>query len=138
MTPEERAVLNAALKWHRTLIDQRSPHVSHAAQERLKAACQALRISDQPEHTVDPIPCMAPAPHSATMFCILPRGHDMPEGVAAMRRDRPWWTKVHHMGYAGGNPDNGRRAFRYSAFQDTMEWHERSACARFPGCERHP
>lgn len=136
MTPEERAVLSAALKWHKTLTDRRSHIVSHAAQERLKKACQALRISDQPEHTVEPIPCGVYANHSATMSCVLPKGH---------RGSVPFEEKyqfTHHSGYPGGvrnaGPNGGMRQFTYSPYYETMETHERAACARFPGCERHP
>jgi len=134
MTPEERAVIKAALKWHRTITGQRSAFVSHAAQGHLLDATHALWLSRQPLHTVEPILCMVYANNSATMFCVLPVGH--------VEHDEPRQRYVGditvHAGYPNNDPKNGRRLFRHSPYYETMETHERPACPRFPGCERHP
>ncbi len=123
MTPEEQSVIRAAMRYVRH---------SGAEYSSLHAAVQALKVSRQPEHTVEPIPCMKYAPNSATMFCVLPLGHEDGEP------DK--YGLSYHVGLAGqraGLPPS-RRSFRYSADRDTMEGHERPACPRFPGCERHP
>ena len=134
MTPEERAVIKAALKWHKRITGQRSAFVSHVALANLRDATHALWLSRQPLHTVEPIPCMVYANNSATMFCVLPKGHADPLDSDGNKRG---FGDV-HIGYPGNNPAAGRRLFRHSSYYETMETHERSACPRFPGCERHP
>ena len=134
MTPEERAVIKHALSWHRAHPDNREHILT-----RLARSTQALKISRQPLHTVEPIPCMVYANHSATMFCVLPAGHtDNDEQLAALKAEHPWWTRTDHRGYANGDPKNGLRFFHHSPYYETMETHERAACPRWPGCERHP
>lgn len=136
MTPEERAVVNAARKWAKRSDDARA--------EQLRLAVQALKISTQPLHTVSPIPCMKYSPNSAGMFCVLPIGHDSEE-IERYRAEFPSWglnVPSVHQGYPGGargtGPSGGARTFTYWPNRDTMEGHDRPACARFPGCERHP
>lgn len=126
MTPEERAVINAAVRW-----------AARGGSDRglqLQIAVQALHTSRQPLHTVEPTPCGVYANNSATMFCVLPAGHQ------DSRPDQYGYSI--HAGYLGGQPTaggiHGRRVFRHTAYYETMETHERLACARFPGCTRHP
>lgn len=131
MTPEERAVIKHALSWHRSRPDNRERILT-----RLARATQALKISRQPLHTVEPIPCMVYANSSATMFCVLPEGHEGSEP------EHPHYPFTYHAGYPGGvrgtGPNGGLRGFRHSPYYETMETHERPACPRWPGCERHP
>jgi hypothetical protein len=93
-TPEEKAVIKAALRW------QRKPNADTVAD--LLTAAQALRISRRPLEGPEPIPCMARARHSATMFCILPKGHAPErrpgygfwhEGLAANGSHRIFYTE---------------------------------------------
>ncbi|MBW8792152.1 MAG: hypothetical protein JF597_00675 [Streptomyces sp.] len=93
-TPEEKAVIKAALRW------QRKPNADTVAD--LLIAVQALRISRRPLEGPEPIPCMARARHSATMFCTLPKGHDTQglggygnwhEGLAADGSHRTFYTE---------------------------------------------
>lgn len=136
MTSEERAVIKAAERL-----------IARDCAERkadLQVAVQRLKISRQPEHTVEVIPCMKYSPNSASMFCILPEGHDADE-IAQHRVEYPWWddnVPSIHFGYPGGvrgtGPNGGARGFTYWPARDTMEGHERPACSRFPSCERHP
>lgn len=136
MTPEERAVIKAALKWHKTVTGQHSAFISHNAERHLLEATQALYLSRQPLHTVEPVPCMVYANNSATMFCILPKGHpgSVPEMIG--RYEGP----SRHVGLAANRPglEPARRVFDHWRFRETMERHERPACPRFPGCTRHP
>ncbi len=125
MTPEERDVIKMAEKWAKRGGSDREIALSRAV--------QCLAISRQPLHTVDPIPCGVYANNSATMFCILPVGH---EGSVPEEEGR--YGVTYHVGWPGGNSDNGRRTFKHWPWEDTMEEHPRAACARFPGCERHP
>jgi hypothetical protein len=67
MTPEEKRVIHAALLLSRKDTPERVAAVRDAA--------QALRISRRQVEGAAPIPCMARATHSATMFCDLPKGH---------------------------------------------------------------
>jgi hypothetical protein len=78
MSPEERAVIKAALKWHEIRI-HRSPYMSHTALKDLDVATQALKISRQPEHAVEPIPCNFPS-RGGKVRCALSSGHDLPVG----------------------------------------------------------
>ena len=100
VTPEEKAVIAQALRWSRGWVDDRT----------LQLAVQALKVSRQPEQGPDPIPCMVRAEHSATMFCILPKGHDgsEPETYGGT------WGWSYHEGIAGGTPPRGggRRQFK--------------------------
>lgn len=92
-TPEEKAVIKAALRWQQHPI---------SAAEDLRLAVQALRISRRPLEGPEPIPCMARARHSATMFCILPKGHAHPW-------DRSSGPMVHY-----GHAANGSRRSFYA------------------------
>lgn len=98
MTPEEKAVIARALRWSR----------GWDTDECLRLAVQALSISRRPLEGPEPIPCMARAEHSATMFCILPKGH-----VGLPGRDGERWVDS-HMGRAAGTPPRGggMRTFR--------------------------
>lgn len=92
MTPEERVVVNMALRWSR----------GWNTDEHLQLAVQALRISRLPLQGPEPIPCMVRAMHSDTMFCILPKGH-----VGLPGREGARWKNGWHMGRAGGTPPRG-------------------------------
>lgn len=135
MTPEELAVIKAA---------QRLVRSGFPAPDDLRVAVQVLKISRQPEHTVEPVPCMKYSPNSAGMFCVLPIGHDADEIAEYLARYPQYGDNVptEHEGYPGGvpgsGPNGGRRQFTHWPYLDTMEHHERPACPRFPGCERHP
>ena len=100
MTPEEKALIHAALMWDNKQTPERVTD--------LHAAVQALRVSRKPEQGAEAIPCMAKAMHS-DMFCILPKGH---EG-STFPEDADWWEKVtHHVGHPANDPKHGRRPFR--------------------------
>jgi hypothetical protein len=73
MTPEEQAVLRAAKRMARA-INQQFEIKRLIAEADLLLAVQALKISQQPEHTVAALPCGEPSA-SGTMFCELPAGH---------------------------------------------------------------
>lgn len=128
MTPEEKAVIRAAQRW---AVRDSLERVTD-----LRVAVQRLAVSRQPEHTVEPIPCGVYANNSATMFCILPKGHEGGEP------ENERFPVTRHVGYPGGvrgtGPNGGARAFDHWPHYESMETHERPACARFPGCERHP
>jgi hypothetical protein len=98
MTPEEDLVIRLTLRWHRGWITD----------DYLHHAVQALKISRQPMQGPEPIPCMVRATHSATMFCLLPKGH-----VGLPGRDGGRWID-YHQGRAGGTPPRGGglRVFR--------------------------
>lgn len=102
MTPEEDVVIRLALRWHRGWVTDKP----------LATAVQALRISRQPLQGPEPIPCMARAVHSDTMFCILPKGH---VGLPDRRDEGDRWNG-YHRGYAAGTPPHGGgvRIFRGS------------------------
>lgn len=124
----ERKVISLALKW------MKNPTAANAY--LLRSAAAWLDLLNQPLHTVEPIPCGVYANHSATMFCVLPVGHEGGDpGESRFRFTR-------HAGYPGGAPNNGPngglRWFYHSTYYETMETHERAACPRFPGCSRHP
>lgn len=109
MTPEENMVIRVALLWDRGgIID-----------DQLHLVIQQLRISRQPLQGPEPIPCMVRAPHSATMFCILPKGH---EGSKPEMLGSDFWGFSYHVGIAGGTPPRGggRRSFKvlYDALED--------------------
>lgn len=99
MTPEELKLIAVAQKWASGRADDAA----------LRFAVHALRISRQPLQGPEPIPCMARASHSATMFCILPKGH-----VGLPGREGSRWVDGWHMGRAGGTPPRGggMRTFR--------------------------
>lgn len=136
MTPEESAVIKAALKWHKVVTGQHSSMLTINAERHLLDATHALYLSRQPLHTVEPVPCMVYANNSATMFCILPKGHPGSEP------DDERFEVTRHVGYPGGvrgtGPNGGSRVFDHWPHFESMERHERPACARFPGCTRHP
>jgi hypothetical protein len=93
MTPEEKTVIALALRWAR----------GWATDEQLQRAIQELKISRQPLQGPELIPCMARARHSATMFCVLPKGH---VGIPNRSRDSWRWAGM-HQGYAAGMPPRG-------------------------------
>lgn len=126
VTPEERAVLDTAIRW--------AKFGGAGWENRLRTVVQEYHVSRQPLHTVEPTPCGVYANHSATMFCVLPAGHQ------DSRPDEYGYSI--HAGYPGGQPGpggiHGRRVFEHTPYYETMETHERPACPRFPGCIRHP
>lgn len=67
-TPQEKALIRAALAWQEHPNDVR-------LQFNLFSLAQAVRISRQPLQGPEPMPCMVRAENSATMFCHLPQGH---------------------------------------------------------------
>lgn len=89
MTPEERAVLDAAIRW--------AKFGGSGWAKRLQDTVQDLHISRQPEHAAESVPCGS-ANRGGTMRCELPRGHD-PDAV------RQLW----HQGRAA---DGSRRVWR--------------------------
>lgn len=99
-TPEERAVIKAALAWTRKETPERATD--------LRVAAQRLRVSRRPVEGPEVIPCMVRAEHSAVMFCHLPKGHEgsVPEPLF------PGYGGgfTEHEGVAANN--NGVRRFR--------------------------
>lgn len=93
MTPEERAAIRVLLKW------QRDPSPDNTT--TLRVAAQAVRVSRRKAEGPEPIPCMARAAHSSTMFCVLPKGH---EGSTPSE-----YRVTYHEGLAS---DGSRRNFR--------------------------
>lgn len=103
MTPEERSVIRAACRW--ALVSDRVERLWEESEIGLALAVQALRVSRQPEQGPEPIPCMARASHSATMFCVLPKSHKGSE-------PEEWhesWGYSYHQGVAA---NGSRRRFR--------------------------
>jgi hypothetical protein len=103
MTPEEKLVIRVALLWDRDGITD----------DQLHLVIQQLRISRQPLQGPEPIPCMARASHSTTMFCVLPKGHP---GSEPEMFGSDFWGFSHHQGVA----TNGSRR-RFKVLHDTLE-----------------
>lgn len=101
-TPEEKALVKAALRWQR--------NAGADTVGALLLATQAVRISRRPAEGPAPIPCMERAPYSAVMFCHLPKGHpgSEPETYEVYGPMRYGWT--YHEGVAANG--NGVRGFK--------------------------
>jgi hypothetical protein len=100
VTPEEKAVIHAALMWSNKQTPERVTD--------LHVAVRALRVSRQPIQGPEAIPCMVKAMHGP-MFCILPKGH---EGSIIPDDAESWQQCTDHEGYPDNNPKFGRRAFQ--------------------------
>jgi hypothetical protein len=101
-TPEEKALIKAALRCHR--------NANADTVGALLLAAQAVVISRRPAEGPEPIPCMVRAEHSAVMFCHLPKGHANSEPEPPCPG---WdWTFTYHEGVAANG--NGVRTFKVS------------------------
>jgi hypothetical protein len=101
-TPEEKALIKAALRCHR--------NANADTVGALLLAAQAVVISRRPAEGPEPIPCMVRAEHSAVMFCHLPKGHPGSEPERTLPNDGYGWT--YHEGVAANG--NGVRTFKVS------------------------